>query len=319
MRAVGRVVVRLWLVVTLLLGPQPVLGEGAARAAGETGRLVSSRLARLARPPAAPLGAGAGAAGELPLRPAPAAAATVLVSNATPGYYNAALGTILDGTQPQFPGPGDDPLIQLASEPTLSAASSILGGWLAANPLPLNSNWSSGVQAIPATWALTTETAILYPIDAGTAGISNLRGNFDVDNGIYVWVNGVWVQGARPAGWIAATSTSTSTWAACRPAEQLHPDIQRRPGATRLRDRDHRRQRRRPADQSAPGGGDCYEDTGQPECFVATTPDPVQTLTGNLTGRTDSGHARPRPQPDRRPRLQQPRRPGRAARSRLDP
>jgi hypothetical protein len=162
------VAARLWLALTLLLGPQPVLVEGTAQAARDTGRLVGPLLARLA--PAsgwfrwAPMLA-------LPAslaRPAPAAAATVLVSNTTHGYYNAALGTVLDGTQPQFPVPPGDPVILTASEPNLSAAASILGGWLAATPLPLNSNWS-GLQAIPATWAVATETAIIYPIDAGTA------------------------------------------------------------------------------------------------------------------------------------------------------
>ena len=50
---------------------------------------------------------------------------TVLVDDTTPGYYNDALGTILDGTQPQFPLPyptGGDPTIFPAGEPDLSAA-----------------------------------------------------------------------------------------------------------------------------------------------------------------------------------------------------
>lgn len=127
--------------------------------------------------------------------------AVQLVDGTTPGFYNEALGTILDGTAPQFPlpfGQGDDPTIFPAEEPPLSAAAGILGNWLATPP-NLNSNWQV-MPVIPDTWALNTETAIIYPLVTDSYGISNLRGDFDADNGIYVWVNGQYKFGARAPG-----------------------------------------------------------------------------------------------------------------------
>jgi hypothetical protein len=127
------------------------------------------------------------------------------INDTTPGYYNNALGTILDGTQPEFP-PADsadeeDPIIFPAEEPDLSSATDVLGNWLAADPLPLNSNWS-GLQSIPSTWDTNTETAIIYPVDAGPEPVS-LRGSFGVDNGIFVWVNGEFRFGALAPGGLA--------------------------------------------------------------------------------------------------------------------
>lgn len=129
---------------------------------------------------------------------------SVLVDNTTSGYYNNALGTILDGTQLQFPpdyygDAGKDPTIPHAPEPNLASADSILGNWLLANPLPLNSNWS-GIQAIPMSWSADIENAIIYPIDAGTQGYTRVVGNFGVDNGVFVWVNGKYKFGALGPG-----------------------------------------------------------------------------------------------------------------------
>lgn len=56
----------------------------------------------------------------------------VFVDDATLGYCNYALGTVLDSTQSQFP-PADasegDPTIFPAPEPNLSNAVSVLGIW----------------------------------------------------------------------------------------------------------------------------------------------------------------------------------------------
>lgn len=127
--------------------------------------------------------------------------AVQLVTGETPGYYNDALGTILDGTAPQFPLPfglGDDPEIFPAAEPNLAAGASILGNWLG-QPPELNNNWRS-VTNIPSAWELNTETAIIYPVSVGSQGVVNLRGDFDADNGVYVWVNGQFKFGARAPG-----------------------------------------------------------------------------------------------------------------------
>ncbi len=131
------------------------------------------------------------------------AAEVVLVDNSTLGFYNAAIGEVLDATDPLFPDNGSDPSVgPLASAPDISAAATALGGWLS-NPAALNSNWS-GPQSITSTWTIYTETAIIYEIDAGAGGISNLEGNFGVDNGIAVWVNGVFKFGRRAPGGAAA-------------------------------------------------------------------------------------------------------------------
>ncbi|MBI3468489.1 MAG: tandem-95 repeat protein [Planctomycetes bacterium] len=128
---------------------------------------------------------------------------TTLVTDSTLGFYNAAIGLVLDGTQAPFPCANvrcGDPTIRPAPEPNLTAAAGVLGSWLAPNPLPLNSNWSASPQPIPPNWAVNTETAIIYQIDAGPRGMINVKGNFGVDNGIFVWVNGVYKFGALAPG-----------------------------------------------------------------------------------------------------------------------
>jgi hypothetical protein len=125
----------------------------------------------------------------------------VLVDDTTPGRYNAALGTALDGTQPQFPCASSlcgDPTINPALEPDLSSVSSILGGWLT-NPASFNASWG-GPQTIPLSWDIDSETAIVYEIDAGPCGVENVTGSFGVDNGIFVWVNGAYKFGALAPG-----------------------------------------------------------------------------------------------------------------------
>jgi hypothetical protein len=126
----------------------------------------------------------------------------VLVDGNTPGYYNNALATMLDGTQPQFPLPfgegGGDPTLNPASEPDLSAAASALGQWLAPDS-SLNANWQWQT-TIPATWSLNDEDAIIYPVLVGPEGVASLRGDFDADNGLFVWVNGQYKFGAIGPG-----------------------------------------------------------------------------------------------------------------------
>jgi len=129
-------------------------------------------------------------------------AASVLVDDNTTGYYNNALGTVLDDTQLQFP-PADsygsnEPTIPNAPEPNLASAASILGDWLT-NPLQLNANWSA-LQAIPMSWSANIENAIIYPVSVGPQGFTRVVGNFGVDNGLFVWVNGRYKFGATAPG-----------------------------------------------------------------------------------------------------------------------
>ncbi|MGA2678866.1 MAG: PEP-CTERM sorting domain-containing protein [Sedimentisphaerales bacterium] len=129
-----------------------------------------------------------------------------LVDNDTLGFYNDSLGTTLDRTNPYrgtflFPGANvadGDPTINGAPEPILVSADSILGPWLN-NPPVLNANWNDP-QTIPMTWAINTETAIIYNIDGGQSGIQDVVAHIGVDNGVYIWLDGIYQFGALAPG-----------------------------------------------------------------------------------------------------------------------
>lgn len=128
---------------------------------------------------------------------------TKLVSATTPAYYNDKLGKILDGTDPRFPHKTDVEFKPIQA-PNLEAAENILGGWLSITPLPLNSSWS-GLRQIPATWVEYTETAIVYVLDAGPLGMEDVKANFRVDNGVFVWLDGQYKYGAVAPGGVDST------------------------------------------------------------------------------------------------------------------
>jgi hypothetical protein len=73
-----------------------------------------------------------------------------------------------------------------------------LGTWLTA-AAPTGGAWSAAPQAIPGTWAINAETAIVYAINAGS-GLTNVNLSLGVDNGIFVWLNGTYLFGARAGG-----------------------------------------------------------------------------------------------------------------------
>ncbi len=125
------------------------------------------------------------------------AAPVTLIDGTTQGRYNSAIGTLLNGTSSAFPTSGD-PSLDFTIAPDLSAAAAVLGNWLSTPAAP-GGSWS-GLQAIPATWTVGTETAIIYAIDAGD-GLDNVVASFGVDNGIFVWLDGVFLGGhMRPGG-----------------------------------------------------------------------------------------------------------------------
>lgn len=131
-----------------------------------------------------------------------AANAAVILDNNSMGRYNASIGTTLDtsGVSDPFPCANvlcGDLTVNFASAPDLSAAASALGDWLTTPAAP-GGSWT-GVQAIPLTWAINAETAIIYEIDAG-AGLTNLSLSLGVDNGIFVWLDGNYLFGTRRAG-----------------------------------------------------------------------------------------------------------------------
>jgi hypothetical protein len=132
-----------------------------------------------------------------------AANAVPIVNNTTFGYYNGGLGQLLDtsGVSDPFPCANvacGDSTISFVSAPNLAAAAGPLGTWLT-NAAPTGGAWSAAPQAIPGSWAVNSETAIVYAINAGS-GLTNVNLSLGVDNGIFVWLNGSYLFGARAGG-----------------------------------------------------------------------------------------------------------------------
>ena len=132
-----------------------------------------------------------------------AARSATILDNSSLGYYNAGLGTSLDTLS--FTGPFPcaniscgDLTLSFPAAPNLSAASGALGNWLTSSA-PTGGAWSAAPIAIPGTWAVNSETAISYGINAGT-GLTNLHLSIGVDNGVFVWLNGNYLFGARAPG-----------------------------------------------------------------------------------------------------------------------
>ena len=131
------------------------------------------------------------------------ASAAVILNNSSNGYYNAGLGTSLNTNGTNDPFPCDyltcgDPTLSYLTAPNLSAAAGALGSWLG-NSAPTGGAWSAGPVAIPGTWTVNDETAIAYAIDAQN-GLTGLTLRLGVDNGIFVWLNGSYLFGARAPG-----------------------------------------------------------------------------------------------------------------------
>jgi hypothetical protein len=128
-----------------------------------------------------------------------AANAVVLVSTNDPGYYNSSIGTVLNGTNGGETGPfpiSDDENRTFLFAPDLSAATGALGSWLV-DPLNLNANWSFR-SAIPNSWTVGSEVAVMYQFN--TLAATNVVASFGVDNGIFVWLDGQYLFGARRGG-----------------------------------------------------------------------------------------------------------------------
>lgn len=131
---------------------------------------------------------------------ATSAQAVVLVQTSDAGFYNDSIGTVLNLTNGGETGPfpvNNDWTLTFPTAPDLSAASGILGNWLT-NPLNLNSNWSYETN-IPNTWTPGNEVAVMYQFN--TLGATNVVAKFGVDNGIFVWLDGQYIGGARAGGY----------------------------------------------------------------------------------------------------------------------
>lgn len=132
-----------------------------------------------------------------------AASAVVIIDNSSQGYYNAGLNTSLDtnGVNDPFPCANvacGDATVTYPTAPDLSAGAGALGTWLT-NAAPTGGSWSALPQAIPLTWNVNHETAISYAFTS-PFGYDNLSLLLGVDNGIFVWLNGNYVFGARRGG-----------------------------------------------------------------------------------------------------------------------
>ncbi len=128
--------------------------------------------------------------------------AAVILDGSSVARYNSSIGTSLDtlGTLDPFPCANiacGDATVSFPTAPNLSGAAGVLGDWLT-NPASPGGAWTS-VQAIPSTWAINTETAIVYEIGAG-GGLANVGLSLGVDNGIFVWLDGTYLFGTRRAG-----------------------------------------------------------------------------------------------------------------------
>ncbi len=134
--------------------------------------------------------------------------ADTILDSSSPCYYNNSIEIVLDGTNPYegnflFPLAnlsGGDPNFFNTPEPDLSSASSQLGEWLN-SPFDLNENWAN-LQSAPQTWPINSETGIVYQIDAGEMGLSQVVAFMNADNGVYIWLDGEFVFGAvQPGGY----------------------------------------------------------------------------------------------------------------------
>jgi hypothetical protein len=127
--------------------------------------------------------------------------AVVLVETSDPGYYNNTIGNLLDNTNGGNTSTGyfpttDDSTVSFAIALDLSTASAALGNWLT-SPLSLNANWQN-LTSIPNNWAVVTEVAIMYQFN--TLGATGVSAKFGIDNGIFAWLDGVYLGGARQGG-----------------------------------------------------------------------------------------------------------------------
>lgn len=129
--------------------------------------------------------------------------AVTLVTTSDPGFYNDSIGTLLNLTNGGETGPFpvfNDSTLSFPTAPDLSAAAPALGNWLT-NPLSLNSNWTAEA-SIPNSWTPGDEVAIIYQFD--TLGATNVQASFGVDNGMFAWLDGDYIFGARAGGGASA-------------------------------------------------------------------------------------------------------------------
>ena len=129
------------------------------------------------------------------------AQALVIIDNSTMGLYNDGLGDLeaVDGPGGFLLGPNvseGDPTLSFPTDPGIAYPGTFGADWLAGDYS--GGTWSGAPVAIPASWAVNTETAIVY--DFNLASASDIHIDLGVDNGILVWLDGNYIFGAQAGG-----------------------------------------------------------------------------------------------------------------------
>ncbi|MDK8463510.1 PEP-CTERM sorting domain-containing protein [Marinobacter sp. SS13-12] len=127
--------------------------------------------------------------------------AVLIIDNSTTGRYNAGLGDLadMDGAGGFLLGANvseGDPTIELAGDPGFAFTTEFGADWLAGDYT--GGTWSAPGTGIPSTWAVNTETAIVY--DFFLDSLSDLTIDVGVDNGIVLWLDGAFLFGATRSG-----------------------------------------------------------------------------------------------------------------------
>jgi len=126
--------------------------------------------------------------------------AAIIIDSSSQGLYNNDLGDLanLDGPGGFFLAQNvseGDPTLPNVAEPAVTYDGNFGADWLGGD---LTGGTWSGPQAIPGSWSVNTETAIIYEFTL--AGASSLHIDLGVDNGILVWLNGNYLFGAQNSG-----------------------------------------------------------------------------------------------------------------------
>lgn len=150
-----------------------------------------------------------------------AAAVTLVDAGSTLFHANAGDLGAPSGLLPWFPAPntftGTQDLV-FSSAPDLSGASA-LGDWLGSPGSP-GASWSGPVLFSAVSWPVNSELALIYVIDA-TESLDLVASFGRIDNGIHIWVNGVWKFGARDPEGRAWTGIPLGTIGAGRSYVQI--------------------------------------------------------------------------------------------------
>lgn len=127
--------------------------------------------------------------------------AILIIDNSTTGRYNDGLGDLanMDGAGGFLLGAGiseGDPTIELVADPGFTFTSEFGADWLGGDYT--GGTWSGPGATIDSTWAVNTETAIVY--DFFLDSLSDLTIDVGVDNGLVIWLDGSFLFGATRSG-----------------------------------------------------------------------------------------------------------------------